>query len=101
MLTKFRHVLPDLFLDPSDPNLFRRNLMKVTLFYEEFNLRVVKETPAFTLGGYLSDLGGLFGLCLGGSLLTVAEILELLLDFVTVAHKKKAYKKPNGVSPVR
>lgn len=44
----------------------------------------VTENPANTFNRFLSDVGGILGLCLGASLLTLSEIVELILYLVYI-----------------
>ena len=47
MLTKFYSKAPSLFSDPADPEKYKRNLLKVEVFYEEFNFELMEEKPAY------------------------------------------------------
>ena len=38
---------PSLFNDPSDPNKFRRNLLKVQVYFEEMNDEFLTEIPTY------------------------------------------------------
>ncbi len=46
-----RTVVPELFNDFSDPDKFKRNLVKVDVYYEDLNFRTVTESPAYTVSG--------------------------------------------------
>ncbi|XP_022808058.1 amiloride-sensitive sodium channel subunit alpha-like isoform X3 [Stylophora pistillata] len=61
------------------PSDFRHNILKVNVFFEELNYEVISEDPAYELPSFMSDLGGSLGLWIGMSVLTFAEILELIL----------------------
>ena len=37
MMADLKHRNPSLFTDPSDPNKFRRNILKVQVYFEEMN----------------------------------------------------------------
>ncbi|KAL9986106.1 hypothetical protein ACROYT_G000186 [Oculina patagonica] len=58
---------------------FRANVLKVDIFFEELNYEVISEELSYELPNFMSDLGGSLGLWIGVSVLTVAEIFELLL----------------------
>ena len=47
MLTRFYQKAPLLFSDPADPEKYKRNLLKVEVFYEEFNFELMQENPAY------------------------------------------------------
>lgn len=69
---------------------FRKHILKVNVFFEELNYEVISEDPAYELPSFMSDLGGSLGLWIGMSVLTFAEILELiLLVCYTLARKLK------------
>ncbi|XP_071112396.1 epithelial sodium channel subunit alpha-like [Haliotis cracherodii] len=61
---------------------FRKNVMKLNVFYKDLNYQKIQTRPAYDWKSLLSDVGGQAGLWLGFSLLTMAEILELILDVV-------------------
>ena len=56
-----------------------RNLLQLNVFFEEVSVRVVQQQPAYTATALFSDTGGLMGLCMGASLLTLVELGELLV----------------------
>ncbi|KAL9986105.1 hypothetical protein ACROYT_G000185 [Oculina patagonica] len=58
---------------------FRANVLKVDIFFEELNYEVISEELSYELPNFMSDLGGSLGLWIGVSVLTVAEIFELLV----------------------
>ncbi|XP_020604471.1 amiloride-sensitive sodium channel subunit alpha-like [Orbicella faveolata] len=58
---------------------FRANVLKVDIFFEELNYEVISEEPSYELANFVSDLGGSLGLWIGMSVLSFAELFELLL----------------------
>uniref|UniRef100_UPI00358E9EF6 amiloride-sensitive sodium channel subunit beta-like n=1 Tax=Myxine glutinosa TaxID=7769 RepID=UPI00358E9EF6 len=62
----------------------RNNIMKVNLYFEEFNHKTTMESPAQTLITLLSNFGGLFGLWMGGSVLCIIEAAEIIVDLMWI-----------------
>ncbi|VDM91990.1 unnamed protein product [Onchocerca ochengi] len=58
---------------------YRRNAAMVQVFYEELNYETLTETPAYTLTSALADLGGLTGLWIGASVVSLMEIVALIV----------------------
>ncbi|KAK2148431.1 hypothetical protein LSH36_498g02008 [Paralvinella palmiformis] len=58
---------------------FTKNFLHVDLFYQDMSHRKVVETKVYEYSNLLSDVGGLMGLLLGASVLTIGEILDLLI----------------------
>ncbi|XP_070559986.1 acid-sensing ion channel 2-like [Ptychodera flava] len=54
-----------------------KNIAKLDIFFQELALHEVQEEKAYGILGLLCDLGGSLGLWLGGSILTVIEILDI------------------------
>ncbi|ELU04523.1 hypothetical protein CAPTEDRAFT_220280 [Capitella teleta] len=52
------------------------------VYYEEFNFEKIAERPAYTPSNYISDIGGVLGLWVGFSMLTITEFVELCLDLL-------------------
>lgn len=73
----------------SDTTFFSKNILKVSIYYQELNLKVVTEREAYNLGGFWSDLGGMVGLCLGCSLVSIAEFGDLFFDLALLQHERK------------
>ncbi|KAI6215947.1 Na+ channel, amiloride-sensitive family and Degenerin family-containing protein [Aphelenchoides besseyi] len=67
---------------------YRLNTAYIEIFYEQLNYETLKETPGYTLVNLFSDLGGNIGLCIGFSLITFAEVVELLFEMCCYAVKK-------------
>ncbi|XP_046571636.1 amiloride-sensitive sodium channel subunit gamma-like [Haliotis rubra] len=61
---------------------FRRNMLKLNVFYKELNYQKIRTRPSYDWKSLLSDVGGQAGLWLGFSLLTLGEVLELIADVV-------------------
>ena len=98
--------------------LDRNNVARIVLFYEDLNFERIVQTPAFTVSrvdlktnwlrrvrhknvqlflsklqtiSFISNLGGLFGLWVGISVLSLCEWLEFLLRLaMTFVWRKNA-----------
>uniref|UniRef100_A0AAF5RWC9 Uncharacterized protein n=1 Tax=Wuchereria bancrofti TaxID=6293 RepID=A0AAF5RWC9_WUCBA len=68
---------------------YRRNAAMVQVFYEELNYETLTETPAYTLTSALADLGGLTGLWIGASVVSLMEILALIVYTVQAYVRKR------------
>uniref|UniRef100_UPI00398EAFCD amiloride-sensitive sodium channel subunit alpha-like n=1 Tax=Pristiophorus japonicus TaxID=55135 RepID=UPI00398EAFCD len=62
----------------------RKEIAKLNLFFQELNFKTMRETPAVPMVMVLSNLGSQWSLWFGSSVLSVAEIFELLLDFLAM-----------------
>ena len=43
----FLSKVPELFNDPADPYKYRRNLLKVEVYYDEFEYETIEEKPTY------------------------------------------------------
>ncbi|XP_063150772.1 amiloride-sensitive sodium channel subunit alpha [Candoia aspera] len=62
----------------------RNGIAKVNIFFKEWNYKKNGESPAFTVVTLLSQLGNQWSLWFGSSVLSVAELAELILDFLVL-----------------
>ncbi|VDM57651.1 unnamed protein product [Angiostrongylus costaricensis] len=67
---------------------YRKNAAMIQIFYEELNYETLQETPAYTLTSVLADLGGLTGLWIGASVVSLLEIFSLIV-FAAQAYVRK------------
>jgi len=69
----------------------------VDIFFEELNYEVISEEASYELVNFVSDLGGSLGLWIGMSVLSFAEIFELLLLIcLTLGRKLKRGSNTNS-----
>ncbi|XP_060579534.1 uncharacterized protein LOC132736423 [Ruditapes philippinarum] len=61
---------------------YRRNFLRVLIYYEDLNFELIEEEPIYEPVRFLSDIGGTMGLFLGASALTFVEILQLVLELI-------------------
>ncbi|XP_046367438.2 amiloride-sensitive sodium channel subunit gamma-like [Haliotis rufescens] len=80
-------------------DFFRRNMMRLNVFYKQLNYQKIQTKPAYDWRSLLSDVGGQAGLWLGFSLLTLAEILELIVDVVIHLCTKPFRSNKGRVNP--
>ncbi|ELU13552.1 hypothetical protein CAPTEDRAFT_146895 [Capitella teleta] len=82
---------------------YEHNLIKLEVYYEEFNFEQISERPSYSAWSYMSDVGGVLGLWIGFSLLTVFEFIELAADIVVWIAAKKCSnaKKTTPVEDIR
>ncbi|XP_066267851.1 uncharacterized protein [Branchiostoma lanceolatum] len=73
---------------PLDPRELRQNLTRVHVYFRDLNYELITENPTYTEEALLSSLGGLLGLYVGLSVITVFEIINLVVDVVKVACNK-------------
>ncbi|PIK50321.1 putative acid-sensing ion channel 1 [Apostichopus japonicus] len=83
----------------------QQNIAVVTIFYEALNYEEINQIPEMSITTLLAIMGGNMGLFLGGSALTIIQILEYCYDEAVgccTAHddKKKRPKSPVVVAPV-
>ncbi|KAM9211063.1 epithelial sodium channel subunit beta [Dugong dugon] len=71
--------------DQSDNiTISRKGVVKLNIYFQEFNDRTIQESPANNIVWLLSNLGGQFGFWMGGSVLCLIEFGEILIDFVWI-----------------
>lgn len=58
--------------------MFRNNFLKVKLFYGDMKYSTISQSPAYDVVTLLGDLGGYLGLLVGGSALTIIEVVDLI-----------------------
>ncbi len=54
----------------------------MNVYFTDLSETIIEERPVYSFVEVISNLGGLLGLYLGFSLLTVLEIVEFWFDFV-------------------
>ncbi|KAH3830223.1 hypothetical protein DPMN_103464 [Dreissena polymorpha] len=73
-----------------DRNTIRDNLLLVRIYLKTLSYEVVKESYAYEIANFLSDIGGQLGLWAGFSVLSILELVELV--FLLVAKKDNQTK---------
>ncbi|NXY37707.1 SCNNB protein, partial [Pomatorhinus ruficollis] len=60
--------------------LYRNGIIKLNIYFQEYNYRTISESAATTIVWLLSSLGGQFGFWMGGSVLCLIEFGEIIID---------------------
>jgi len=82
-----------------DSEIKKTGYSRINVYQGSYEKTVVTEVPKITEEGLFSSLGGILGLMLGSSILSVVEILELILNLTVtlisdkIICQKKANKK--------
>ncbi|KAI1233595.1 hypothetical protein IHE44_0004028 [Lamprotornis superbus] len=68
--------------------LDRNGIIKLNIYFQEYNYRTISESAATTIVWLLSSLGGQFGFWMGGSVLCLVEFGEIIIDslWITIIH---------------
>ncbi|KYO41073.1 amiloride-sensitive sodium channel subunit beta [Alligator mississippiensis] len=64
--------------------LDRHGIIKLNIYFQEYNYRTISESAATTIVWLLSSLGGQFGFWMGGSVLCLIEFGEIIIDFLWI-----------------
>uniref|UniRef100_A0A183CJD3 Degenerin-like protein unc-105 n=1 Tax=Globodera pallida TaxID=36090 RepID=A0A183CJD3_GLOPA len=78
---------------------YRTNAAMVQVFYEELNYETLSESVAYSLTSLFADLGGLTGLWIGISLVSILEVFQLIwfcLDF----YRNKKKQQQQGATAI-
>jgi len=70
------------------------NFIKLDVFYKELSYEEVEQQVAFDLLNLFSEIGGLLGLLLGSSVLTVCELVDFIAMLCAV--KLRARRRKDG-----
>ncbi|XP_071506083.1 epithelial sodium channel subunit alpha-like [Diadema antillarum] len=79
--------------------LARKNFIRVKVYYEELNYERVEQIPVYTVTSLLGSVGGLMGLYIGMSFISVFEVMFLILRVGKIVMKKVCC--PNAVHPIK
>ena len=72
-----------------------KNVIAINAFYPADSFTLIEDKPSLELWAFISNFGGTFGLFLGGSVLSFAEIVELIIECLIVYQSKKAKVNSN------
>ncbi|XP_074136466.1 epithelial sodium channel subunit beta [Sminthopsis crassicaudata] len=62
----------------------RKGIVKLNIYFQEFNFRTFAESAANNVVWLLSSLGGQFGFWMGGSVLCIIEFGEIIIDCIWI-----------------
>ena len=57
-----------------------KNMLKIEIYFSDFDIAVIEQKPAYGLLDFASDLGGQVGLWIGASVYSVLEVLSLVVS---------------------
>ncbi|XP_071506090.1 epithelial sodium channel subunit beta-like [Diadema antillarum] len=70
-----------------------KNLVRVKIYYEELNFERVVETPLNTVASLFGNIGGLMGLYVGMSVISIGEIFVLVFHVIRSEYRKRTIKR--------
>ncbi|XP_030832236.1 degenerin deg-1-like [Strongylocentrotus purpuratus] len=76
-----------------------RNLARVRIYFEELNFEQMIQKPKYTIESLLGGIGGLLGLYIGFSVITICEVGVLVVDLVKFL-LRKAYNRREKIVPI-
>ena len=76
--------------------VFRENILKLEIQATEERSNKVVETAAYPLINLLSDVGGILGLYMGMSLLSLLELIESLKLILHLVRSRRASNRSEG-----
>ena len=82
------YVLEDNLSLPAKQELVRRDALCVEVFLQTMDVIIYETIPKYDWASFLARVGGVLGLCIGASLVSVIEVLTLLVDLVSLACSK-------------
>ena len=65
------------------------NLIKVNIYYDKLSYTLINEFETTTIATLLSNIGGTLGLYLSVSVLSIVEMIEVIIEFLTILVKKR------------
>lgn len=77
-----------------------KNYIWLDVFYKNMEFITIIQNPAMTLTQVIGDIGGQLGLCLGASLVTIAELLDLFIKCMVKLACREPTSKKNQVSVI-
>jgi hypothetical protein len=72
--------------------IVKRNVLALNVFYDKLAYTFIEESPKTEIADLISNIGGLAGLFLGVSFLSLLEVFEVIYYLVVLAFKKPKIK---------
>ncbi|RMZ96413.1 DEgenerin Like [Brachionus plicatilis] len=72
----------------SSSKMIKKSVVAVNIYHDDISLTHVNETPAMNINQLISNIGGILGICVGMSILSVVELLDLLIKVLFHVFKK-------------
>ncbi|CAF0942247.1 unnamed protein product [Brachionus calyciflorus] len=67
----------------------KESTLAVNVYFDDIGYTIVEEKPSKTIEQLVADIGGFLGLCIGISILSVAEIFDSILKIILLFFQKK------------
>lgn len=77
-------------LSQANLETFKQSIIRLSVFYDSFVIETDIEQPLYELESLLGDFGGLMGLLIGASLISLLEVLWLIVTSLFERFTKKA-----------
>ena len=58
-----------------------KNIVRIEIFFDDFQVQTMKQNPAYDIVKFLSDLGGQAGLWIGASVYSLFELVSFLMSY--------------------
>ncbi|XP_028405459.1 acid-sensing ion channel 1-like isoform X1 [Dendronephthya gigantea] len=81
--------------NPFEAYLERNSYVQVKIFFEDLSVTEVKDMRKYSWSDLLAAAGGMLGLLLGASVLTIVEFLELLITLLGIRFSKNKVRAIN------
>lgn len=85
----------------------KKSVAKINIYFSDISYTTISEVPSKLIEQLIGDLGGILGICVGASLLSFIELIEIILELIFVygRMKKKQLTETNDIpmppSPVK
>ncbi|XP_041357766.1 acid-sensing ion channel 2-like [Gigantopelta aegis] len=70
-------------------SFYSDNLLKIEIYFKDLGVQESKKSPSYSAEGLVCDIGGSIGLCLGGSILTLVELFDIIAVICGERKKKR------------
>ncbi|ESO09379.1 hypothetical protein HELRODRAFT_168360 [Helobdella robusta] len=82
------------FTGGNNQNVSNKDIGVFVVYFQELSYTSIVESPAYEIQEFISDIGGILGLYVGFSILTIVEYFELALDVLKIGgHMAQASSK--------
>jgi hypothetical protein len=79
-------------LSPTQKDLLTKQKIQLFIHYDELGYTAIQQQAAYPLLSAFGEIGGMLGLCLGASLLTVIELIEVFTKLCIQSYRKRHAK---------
>ena len=78
--------------------VIKDNMLRLQIYFKDFTVESIKQTPAYGRDQFISDLGGSIGLWIGGSVYSLFELGSLCISLASLLALKirKVIKRKSG-----